>query len=467
MVNTVIGELYNSFSKEQLKALDQYIQTSNWQYSETIVNCHTCFRDYSSQGKLAELNKEIIFQYVYGEDDLNDSKLRFLLNRMVDAIRECVLLYEDRSGNIYTDKVWMDYLLELRVKKNIQYNLDKKSRPSSVENKFLQQFFRSQESNKNILHFNKDIKEHFKSYTALMRDAELFSDFIFIQNYVSLISFTNVYQSMPVELPAAKLEEIKLKHWDKDYPEFLIYQNLLDLLINKNDGNLYKRYKENLFKHLDIWNQEEKSLFLISLLNFTTGQINSGKLDYIDEQYHLFELFEERQLFEIPKFINSNRINNVVSIYLRKKQYDKATNFVQKYIAQLPNENQDSCLHFNLARIHFEKLNYKQSLRELLRVDFSQDHGYSLNSKLLLLKNYYELRESDAFDSLCSSFKEFVRKNKIISDTNKLFLINFIKMTKRLYEASDNKRKKMVKELESATQIAEKAWLLEKCNLVK
>jgi hypothetical protein len=73
---------------------------------------------------------------------------------------------------------------------------------------------------------------------------------------------------------------------------------------------------------------------------------------------------------------------------LRKKQYDKATNFVQKYIAQLPYENQDSCLHFNLARIHFEKMNYKQSLRELLKVDFSQDHGYSLNSKLLLLKNY-------------------------------------------------------------------------------
>jgi hypothetical protein len=87
-----------------------------------------------------------------------------------------------------------------------------------------------------------------------------------------------------------------------------------------------------------------------------------------------------------------------------------------------------------------------------------------LNSKLLLLKNYYELKESDAFDSLCSSFKEFVRKNKIISDTNKLFLLNFIKMTKRLYEAPANKKKKLLKELELATQIAEKNWLLEKCN---
>ena len=112
-------------------------------------------------------------------------------------------------------------------------------------------------------------------------------------------------------------------------------------------------------------------------------------------------------------------------------------------------------------------MNYKQSLRELLKVDFSQDHGYSLNSKLLLLKNYYELNESDAFDSLCSSFKEFVRKNKIVSDTYKLFLLNFIKMTKRLYEAPVNKKKKLLKELELATQIAEKNWLLEKCKLTK
>jgi len=464
MINTVIGELYYAMPVVNLKALDQYIHTSNWQYSETIVKCHDIFLSYALKNELAALNKEVIFRYIYDEEEFNDAKLRFLLNRLVDAIREHVILMHDKSGNIYTDKVWMDYLLELKVKKNILYNLGKKSKTDSVENKFLQNFFKSQESNKSILQYNKDIKAHFKSYSALMKDAELFSDLIFIQNYVALISFTNVFQSVPIELPTAKLEEIKQKNWDVEYPEFLIYQDLLDLLINKNDGNLYQRYKEDLFNHLDIWNHEEQSLFLISLLNFTTGQINSGKLEYIDEQYNLFQLFEKLQLFEIPKFINSNRINNVVSIYLRKKQYDKATSFVSRYIALLPEENQDSCLHFNLARIHFEKLNYKQSLRELLKVDFSQDHGYSLNSKLLLLKNYFVLNETDAFFSLCASFKEFVRKNKVISDTNKLFLLNFIKMAKRLFQATAEKRKKLAKELQAATQIAEKAWLMEKCK---
>ena len=39
---------------------------------------------------------------------------------------------------------------------------------------------------------------------------------------------------------------------------------------------------------------------------------------------------------------------------------------------------------------------------------------YSINSKLLLLKNYYELRESDAFASLITSFKEYIKKNKIL-----------------------------------------------------
>ena len=467
MVNTVIGELYNSFSKEQLKALDQYIQTSNWQYSETIVNCHSCFRDYASQGILAELNKEIIFLHVYGEDSFNDAKLRFLLNRLAEAIREFVIYASDKAENVFTEKVWIDFLLDKRLRKNIQYNLDKKEIPASVEYKFLQRYFKSQEVNVHSFAFTKDIKLQFESIVELMKEAELFSDLVFIRNYCSIISFSNVYRSIPIELPAEKLQEIKNKHREEVHPEFLIYLDLLDLLIHKTDANYYYKYKKDLFDHLEIWNDDEKVNFLASLLNFTTNQINSGKTEFVEEQYQLFILFGERGIFDIKGYVNDGRVNNVIFIYLRKKEFAKAEEFVKKYSVMLPNQTKESCLHFNLARIHFEKMNYKQSLRELLKVDFSQDHGYSLNSKLLLLKNYYELKESDAFDSLCSSFKEFVRKNKIISDTNKLFLLNFIKMTKRLYEAPANKKKKLLKELELATQIAEKNWLLEKCKLTK
>lgn len=465
MTNSVVGELYSSLSYDELKALDIYLSTSQWQYSETVINCHTCFLEACSENSLVDLNKVDIFHAVYGEEEYNDSKLRFLLNRLADAVREFVLVQQDKIGNIFIDKVWIDFLFERKLKKNIQYNMAKRQRPPSVEHKFLQKYFRSQEVSANSFAFSRDVGDQFSSILELTKSAELFSDLVFIKNYCSLLTFSIVFQAMPLQLPKDKLEEIKNKHWEVDYPEFLIYLNLLDLLLHKNDENYYIKFKNDLFANFEIWNDEEKINFLASLLNFTTGQINSGKSEYIDEQFNLFCLFEEKGIFDIKGYINAGRINNVVFIYLRKKDFLRAESFVNLYSNKLPKETQASCKHFNLARIHFETHNYKLSLRELLMVDFSHDHGYSLNSKLLLLKNYFELKETDAFESLCASFKGFVRKNKVISDNNKLLLLNFIKMAKRLYGASADKRKKLSKELHVATNIAEKAWLLEKIGV--
>lgn len=467
MNNTVIGELYISFSEAELKALDIFLSTSHWQYSDTVMKCHACIMYARLNSELEQLDKKLIFVSVYEDEVYNDSKLRFLLNRLAEAIREFVISLEDKKGNVFLEKVWIDFLLDRKVKKNIQYNLEKKEIPTSVEYKFLQRYFKGQEININSFNFKKDVEVQFESITNLMKSAELFSDLVFIKNYCSLISFSNVYRSIPIELPVHKLLEIKDKNWEKDHPEFLIYLNLLDLLVNKDELQYYFTFKQNLFEYLSIWNEEEKINFLVYLLNFTSLQINSGKAEFIDEQYELFTLFEERGIFDINGYINAGRINNVVFIYLRKKQFKKAEDFIKKYSSMLPIQTKESCRHFNLARIRFENGKYKESLSELLKVDFGHDAFYSVNSKILLLKNYFELKESDAFDSLCSSFKEFIRKNKVISNNYKINCLNLIKMTRRIYQASPSKLKKLVTELESATQIAEKAWLLDKCNLLK
>ena len=122
----------------------------------------------------------------------------------------------------------------------------------------------------------------------------------------------------------------------------------------------------------------------------------------------------------------------------------------------------ESCKHFNLARIRFEKKMYKESLRELLQVDFGRDAFYSINSKVLLLKNYFELRESDALSSLVVSFKEYIKKNKVISEVHKISIINYLKTVDKIYGATSIKAKKLDEEIKKHTQIVEKSWLLEK-----
>lgn len=464
MIHTVLGELYTSLNSKELKQLDLYISTSNWQYSETIVKCHECILNALREDRFEDLKKKEVFEYIYDEEVYTDNKLRFVFNRLIEAIREHIVLMQNKQENVFTQKIWMDFLAGKKLKKNIQYNVEKQASSSSSEYKFLSNYFKSQEESFQYFNFSKDIKKQYNSMTDIMMRAELFSDLVFIRNYCSLISFTNLYQSIPFDLPIAKLREIKEKNWQETHPEFKVYISVIGLLIDK-DRESYDQYKSVLFDHFEIWEDEEKVNFLMYLLNFTTHQINKGEVSFIDEQYSLFNYFEEQGYFQLKSYINQGRINNVVHIYLRKKDTKRAEEFVKKYVGYLEPDQLESCKHFNLARVLFENSKYKESLRELLQVDFSQDPFYSLNSKLLLLKNYFELKESDAFDSLCSSFKEFIRNNKVISNEYKTFYLNFIKIIKKLYLATPSRLKTLNSAISKQSQIAEKNWLLDRTSI--
>lgn len=467
MNNTVIGEIYQSLSLSELKQLDQYLSTSNWQYSETLIRCHECFAENRLKNSIESMSKERVFTHIYIEEQYNDTKLRFVFNRLLEAIKEAIVVKNLRDDNIFSEKIWIDFLIEKKLRKNLQYSIDKPNKAKSVEYKFLFNFFKSEESANYAFRFSKDIKSQFSHMLDLMNNAEYFSDLVFIRNYASLVSFINQYQSIPLELPTQRLQEIKTKNHDKARPEFLVYLKLLNLLDNNNDKECYFEFKNSLFEHLTIWNEDEIDNLLAYMLNFTSQQINRGNIEFIDEQFELFNLFIEKDIYFTRKHITLSRINNAVFIYLRKAEFKKAENFVNKYTEYLSDGTKESCKHFNLARIKFESREYKLSLRELLRVDFSQDTFYSLNSKILLLKNYFELKETDALDSLCTSFSQYVKKNKVISNVYKMNLKNFIKMTSKIYKSSPNKISILMKALENQKDVAEKKWLMEKCIALK
>jgi hypothetical protein len=72
------------------------------------------------------------------------------------------------------------------------------------------------------------------------------------------------------------------------------------------------------------------------------------------------------------------------------------------------------------------------------------------------------LRESDAFASLITSFKEYIKKNKIVSETHKTSILNYLRIVDKIYAVTSGKVKKLEEEIKNHTQIVEKNWLLDK-----
>lgn len=463
MRQSIIGEIYYNLSKEELKKLNKFMKVSQWSRSETIVKCHECLANYTQKGKLDLLDKEILFRDIYGLETYSDNKLRFTLNRLLEAIKEHILLDKNESKNIYTEKVWLDYIQEKRLKKNITYVIENSYQPHNSQSKFLYNYFRSSIKWDYTFNYNKSIEAKFNSLIEFTEQTELFADFAFLRQYCLLITFSNVYHSPEVQIAKNRFLEIKEKKTIAKYVEFDVYIALIELLTN-NTLDHYHSFKEILMRSFHFWDDEDKVTLISYLLNFTTAQINRGQVNLIDEQYNIYLFCEENNLFNISIFTTNTRINNVIHTYLRKKEFIRAEQFVNNYVNNINPDLIESCLYFNLARIHFEKKEYKDSLRKLLQVDFGRDVFYSLNSKFLLLKTYFELKDSDPFASLCLSFKEYVKKNKVISDVHKTSSLNFIKMIDKIYGTTKAKAKKLEEEILANAQIAEKNWLLEKIH---
>lgn len=461
MENTVVGELYSSFSHQEIKKLNKYLYHSNWKNSEFVIKCHNYLMLSKNQGSISKIKKNQLFKHIYGEDKISDSKLRFTMNRLVKAIKEFVLIDELNNDNIFSKKIWMDFIVSKRLKKNMIYSQNEQTDIKDSDYRYLYNYFKSQQSSVTEFSFTRNVENQYKSIKNVMENAAAFSDLVFLKNYCSLITFSSVYKSLPIEFPEQRLNEIRSKKYEDDYREFKVYISLVDLLIDSKKENYYK-YKGNVFETLDVWSDKEKNNLLTYLVNYTSLQVNNGSNEFDEEQYNLYYLFEKEGIFSLKGYINHNKINNVVSTYLKKADFELAKSFVVKYIKLVNDENQESCLHFNMAKILFEQQEYKKSLRELLLVDFSKSAFYSLNSKVLLLKNYFELLETDGLDSLVLSFKEYIRKNKVISDVYKKSYMNFIKYTKKIYMQTPKKLMKIKVSVEEEKLLAERAWLIQK-----
>lgn len=464
MKETVLGEIYNALTPIEVKSLDKYLKNSNWRQSETIVRCHDYFYNLWRQTEIEKGSKSELYEYIYPQEEFVDTRLRFTQNRLLKAIQEWKLVQENEHENPFAIKIWKDFLIEKQLRKNIQLNISKAiSIDTSSDIRFLSHFFDAQENSFFEFKFKKNYKEQFKTIIEVMNQSEYFADLVFIKNYCSLISFSKIYKSESFELPIAKLNFIKEKYLKTSKIEFQVYLTLLEMLEYGNETHYYD-FKRLLFENLDHWIDEEKLALINYLINYTIQKSNAGNAAFIDERFEIYKFIEAKGVFESNNFVSLRTINNVMLVAIRKKEMEWAQNFLTKYIKNLSEEEQDTCACFNYARIYFEQKKYKESLRELLKVDFSQDPFYATNAKLLLLKNYVVLNEFEAFESLCVSFKEFVKSNKIIAENYKSAYLNFIKYTRKIFNATKSQRKKLKEMIQENKSLVEKGWLLEICE---
>jgi hypothetical protein len=262
------------------------------------------------------------------------------------------------------------------------------------------------------------------------------------------------------------LDEI-IKHVENNpgdrTPVVEIYYKILMALNESENEEHFETLQLLLKKYLAIFPLSELHDIYKSVINYCIKKINTGEVRY---QTTLFEIY--KYTLENNILIQGNKLSqwgfkNIVTISLREKQYEWCLYFINQYKKLLAPEERDNAFSYNMALWHFYNKEYTKTLQMLQQVQFT-DVYYQLDSRVVLLKAYYELGEWEPFQYQVSAFRMYLRRNRVASSYQRTIYNNFLKYISQLARARGNRSKMraILQEIEEVKQIADIRWIKEK-----
>jgi hypothetical protein len=255
-----------------------------------------------------------------------------------------------------------------------------------------------------------------------------------------------------------------LKERSLDTPVVDIYHHIILTLIEPEEEQHFSRLKKLLYLHTSLLQTDTQKEVFAFTLNYCIRKINKGRADYQAEIFELYKYALQQNLLLDKDSLTPWDFKNIVTIGLRNKEYKWTDAFIEEYILRLPKTEQENAYTFNRARYFFATGKYDKVLQLLQDVDYS-DIFYLLDSKITLMKTYYELGEYQSLQSLKESFRILLGRKKLISEQNRINYGNFAAFTMKLFRVEAKNKTKMAalkKAIDGASNIADKAWILEK-----
>ena len=207
---------------------------------------------------------------------------------------------------------------------------------------------------------------------------------------------------------------------------------------------------------------EERRIFLLLGVNYCIRQLNAGDVRYIREVFDLYRVgLETGVLLENGK-LGRFAYKNIVAAGLKVQEFDWVEDFIVRYEPFLEEKHRAANRDYNLAKLYFARKDYRRAMPLLAQVGES-DLLLNLDSRVMLLKMYYETGEWDALDALLASFRVLLLRKKKVIGYHQAYYLNTLRYIHKLIRVNLNDKTAVTAfraEVEGNKAVIEKDWLL-------
>ena len=227
----------------------------------------------------------------------------------------------------------------------------------------------------------------------------------------------------------------------------------------EGDFRAFRRALENQSAALP---PEERRTFLLLAVNYCIRQLNAGDLRYVREAFDLYRVGLETGILLENGKLGRFAYKNIVAAGLKVQEFSWVEDFITRYEPFLEEKHRTAHRDYNLAKLYFTKKDYRRAMPLLAQVGDS-DLLLNLDSRVMLLKMYYETGEWAALDALLASFRVLLLRKKKVIGYHQSHYLNTLRYIHKLCRVNGNDKAAVVAfraEVEGNKAVIEKDWLL-------
>ena len=473
IINSKVSDLLLSLTAIERNKFEKYLNSPFFNTNASV----TALFDYLNErrGNAGKVDKVQAFKKIYGTAKYEEQKINDLMSYLTKHLEDFLSILNFENQAMLRKTYLLKELRERSLHKYFEINTrDYKRRLKTPANKDQEHYYEMYLLEKELDNYflKLGIRKNDKSLQLKSDNSDIFFLIEKLKNSCEMISRKNIIAA-EYDLKM-KDEVLGFLNADQTYfenvPAITIYHTILNMLSDVENETHFYKLKQELKKSSDLFSKQEGRVMYGYAQNHCIKKINAGNQEY---NTHLFEIYEsllETQLIFENEYLSPSDYKNIVSIGLRLEKFDWTKTFIEKYKPKLALEFRENAYQYNLASFYYGKNDYKNALKLLQKVEFT-DTFYHLGAKSMLLKMYYELDEVESFYSLVDAFKVYLIRNKNISINQRVMHQNLVKWTKRSFDIKINAgtsagSQKVINnlkvKLKSGKNIANLQWLTER-----
>lgn len=463
MENSKLLELLSRFSAGELRAFKDYVASPFFNKNEELRRFYLYLKRLAPAFPPKKIQRRKVYSKLFPGREYDDQHLNYLMSFLLKLAEQFIGYQEYVKRPIVTEYHVLTGCIDRGLDKHFKHIYQKSLKqldrlPLRNPDFYFQKYLLADIADK---HFQ---KKNIRKFDVKLQQTSDYLDIYYLCNKlkytVEMLDHQKVVSADYRVTLMDELEPYLAKHPHDDIPPIAIYYQLYLTLTKPEADEHFIKLKELINRHFSKFPTQEMKKIYLATLNFCIRKIRKGQRHYAEEALQLYLQGINNKCLYDNEYLSPWTYKNVVSLGAGLHKYDWTEKFINDYNFRLSPKHRADALHYNLADLYYRKKDFKKALHHLNRVSFS-DIFYNLDSKLMLLKIFYESNEEEALLSLIASFGIFLKRNKLISDDVREAYQNFVTLLSRLTKSTGSDLNDLQTRITDTSFLVDKKWLQE------